>query len=213
MLSLCSLCVMVVNRYDLLADCLRSASKGTLVPDGVYVIHNGKHEARLVQALEAWTGLSYVHTPEKPTGVAEGWNWFIDNVPEERIITNDDVVFGPDSIAAMVESPGEFVSSLAGSNAFSCFLIRDTCVHEVGKFDETISPGYVYFEDCDYIMRMREKNIAITPVDCGVVHVGSGTLAARPPHEVNEHNRKFKIAQQNYLNKWGKMPDGVVEQR
>ncbi len=207
--KLVTLCTMVVNRYDLLADCLRTAAGGSLVPDHLELIHNGKDGAALARAMESWPGTYNVTIPEQPLGVAESWNVFLQRVPEERIITNDDIVFAMDSIEKMVATPGDFVSPIAGTNAFSCFIIRDTCVNAVGPFDESISPGYVYFEDCDYVNRMREAGIAITGVQCGVVHVGSATLIARSQDEVNEHNRRFLLAQANYLAKWGKLPTGV----
>jgi GT2 family glycosyltransferase len=211
--SLCSLCVMVFNRYDLLVDCLRSASRGTIIPDLLYVINNGRDDGKLEQALLAWEGHArVVYTPKVPMGVAESWNWFLDNAPDPRIITNDDVVFGVRTFEAMLSAEGLFISPLKDA-AFSCFLIHDECVKIVGRFDETISPGYAYFEDCDYFTRMRAAGVSVIQVESDTQHVGSATLKAQSPLDWEDHHRRFLLAQNNYVKKWGKLPEGRVLQR
>jgi len=211
---LVNVCVPVLRRYDLLQKMLKSLERSTLLPDCVYIIDNGKNAQQLKAALsDCQLSLVRTKTPEKPMGVAESWNWFLENVDEERIITNDDVLFGPDSLQAMVDTPGDFVSSLAAEhNAFSCFLLRDSCVKAVGMFDETISPGYGYFEDCDYGERMLISGVEISGVSCGVRHLKSQTLRAASPMEANVHHRKFYIAQENYIKKWGRLPRGIERQ-
>lgn len=209
-----NVCVPTLKRYDLLAKLLLSLSQGSLLPDSVYVINNGQDKTGLFNAIHKVIDRPVrILTPKERLGVAESWNWFIRNVPEERIIVNDDITFGPDSLEAMVTSPGDFVSALAGTNACSCFLIRDTCVRKVGYFDEKISPGYAYFEDCDYGERLEIAGVPIMPVECGVVHGdekgGSKTIAMFSPDEVAEHHRRFKIARDNFQLKWGKLPHGM----
>ncbi len=199
------LCVPVIKRYDLLRDMLLSLDRSTVKPDLVYIIDNGRNSERVSMAM-SYT-LSKVFTPDKPMGLAESWNWFITHVPEERLIVNDDLTFAPNDLEMIVNTPGDFVSALAGSNACSCFLLRDSCVEKVGLFDETISPGYAYYEDCDYVERMVQKKVRITAVSSGVVHVGSATLAKASESERMEHNRRFMIAQENFVKKWGRMPD------
>lgn len=201
------LCVPVLRRYDLLKNCIESALAGTVKPDKVWIIDNGQQTVAnptlTFDAHVSWL------IPSRNLGVAASWNWFIDNVPEERIISNDDVLFAPESIERIVATKGAFVSPLAKENiAFSCFLIRDECVAKVGKFDETISPGYAYWEDVDYAWRMDAAGLDITGVECGVTHVGSASLV-----EDVEHHRKFMIAQNNFLKKHGCLPQDRVRQR
>jgi len=43
-------------------------------------------------------------------------------------------------------------------------------------------------------------------------HAKSSTLAALSSYEKMEHARKFLIAQENYITKWGAMPEGLVRQ-
>lgn len=139
-------------------------------------------------------------------GLAQAWNWFLQNVPEDRVICNDDIRFAYDSLRAILETNGEFVSALAGSNACSCFKLSDRCVDKVGLFDEEISPGYAYYEDCDYAERMAEVGLSIVGVQCGVEHEGSQTIAAFSAQDMELHHTKFVRAQGNYLKKWGCLP-------
>lgn len=199
-----NVCVPVLKRYDLLKDMLQSLAAST-VKFNTYIIDNGKDATRLRMALANVSRVSVV-TPSQSLGLAEAWNWFIKHVPEERLICNDDLLFEPDSLERLTAVKGDFVSALPGSNACSCFLLRDSCIAKVGHFDEDISPGYAYFEDCDYVERMIQQGIPITGGICGVTHVGSQTIAKNTHEEWMEHHRKFLLAQQNFVAKWGRLP-------
>lgn len=200
------LCVPVLKRYDLLAEMLQSLRESTVKPETVYVIDNGRDPALGGGVFPCDYPLEVI-TPTEPLGLAVAWNWFIQNVPEERLITNDDVIFAPDSLEKMMAVPGGFVSALAGTNACSCFILRDELVSVVGLFDETISPGYAYYEDCDYVERMLVHGRLITAVECDVVHAGSQTIIQNSPEEWQRHHERFQIAQCNFVKKWGRMPD------
>lgn len=204
-------CVPVLKRYDLLQNLLESLKSSTVVPTMIHVIDNGRDSDRVKQALSTTPWPTDVYTPYGALGVAESWNWFITHVPEHRIIANDDVLFAPDSLQRILDTDGDFVSPLLGQ-AYSCFLLRDSCVAKIGQFDEAISPGYAYFEDCDYSERMVKAGFCITHVDCGVTHLGSQTLAQNTTQESIEHHRKFLLAQTNFIKKWGRMPEGKVQQ-
>ncbi len=205
-------CVPVLRRYDLLRELLKSLERST-VPYVVRVIDNGRDAERLSSLATGFTFESY--TPKMPLGVAESWNWFIQNVPEERIIVNDDVTFAPDSLERMVATKNELAWSFEAG--FSCFLIRDACVKIVGLFDEAISPGYAYYEDEDYMMRVNGKGtkpslVVCGHVECGVVHaVQSQTLKAATRKELGEHHRKFRIARVNFAEKWGLGEDAFLD--
>jgi GT2 family glycosyltransferase len=205
------LCIPTLTRYDLLLQEIESLTKSTLRPDVVSILDNGRRIYASNFPL-IWHDFDVqIHQPLVSMGLAEAWNWFIDHVPEERIIANDDLIFAPESIERMVETEGEFVSPLPGQ-AYSCFILRDSCVSKVGRFDEDISPGYAYFEDCDYSERLVENGLYIHHVECGVRHLGSQTLAASSPEQTNEHHKKFLIAQSNFIKKWGRMPEGKIQQ-
>ncbi|MES2360084.1 MAG: hypothetical protein V4529_17215 [Gemmatimonadota bacterium] len=184
---------------------LLESLKSSTVPYEVHVLDNGRDAVRLKQAT-AYSVVD-VFTPNRPFGVAASWNWFIENVAEERVIVNDDVTFAPDSLERMSMTPYDLAWSYEAG--FSCFLIRDACVKTVGLFDETISPDYAYYEDEDYMQRVNGKGtkpslIACGHVECGVQHpVQSQTLKAATRKELGEHHKKFMLARRNFAAKWG----------
>jgi len=201
-----NICVPVLKRYDLLRELVKSCRGSNIRPDNYYIINNGMNQRTLMMALGDFDITIKVHTPKKPLGVAESWNWFIKHVPEERVIVNDDIMFGPDSLSLLLASKADLI--WASKCGFSCFVLRDSCVEKLGLFDETISPGYGYYEDEDYLQRLdgrgtRESSAIAETVDCGVIHRKSATLEAATHVELLEHHRKFKIAQGNYAKKWG----------
>lgn len=200
-----NLCIPVLKRYDLLRGTVHSAQSGNARPDIYYIIDNGRNNTKLMEAIQDFDIHARVHTPKRPYGVAESWNWFIKHVPEERIIANDDLIFGPTSIEQLLASKADLV--WAEGCGFSCFVLRDSCVEKLGLFDETISPGYGYYEDEDYLQRLdgrgtRAPSAIAEQVACDVIHIKSATLKARSHTELLEHHRKFKIAQANYAKKW-----------
>jgi GT2 family glycosyltransferase len=194
-----TVCVPVLKRYDLLRKMLESLRDSTVMPDSVLIMNNGMDRAR-AEALVGVVPFTTIVNPNRPLGVAESWNWFIANTEEERVITNDDVEFAPMSLELMVARSEVFVSCTFG---FSCFVIRDECVRRVGLFDEAISPGYGYFEDVDYLRRMKQAGVTDHVVQAGVVHHQSQTPAAYTRVEMQDHERRFLLARGNYAAKWG----------
>jgi GT2 family glycosyltransferase len=198
-------CVPVLKRYDLLRKLLESLEASLVQPDCVFILDNGMNEDALSQATKHLGVPVIVDTPEEPLGVAASWNWFIKTADEERIIVNDDVQFAPESLGLLLASKADLV--WAEGLGFSCFVIRDRCVEKLGLFDETISPGYGYYEDEDYLQRLdgrgtRPPSAIAENVACGALHEHSATLKAALHDELLEHHRRFKIAQSNYARKW-----------
>lgn len=207
-----NVCVPVLKRYDLLREMFFSLEKSTVAPDRVYIIDNGQDARRLKVVVDSVDLHTDIFTPDAPMGIAESWNWFIQHVDEERLIVNDDILFSPLSIAEML-SQGRgadlvWASDMRGTSiGFSCFLLRDSCVEKIGYFDESISPGYGYYEDDDYLQRLdgrgtREPSARAVVAQCRVLHVKSATLKKYTNEEMAEHHRKFKLAQANYAKKW-----------
>lgn len=200
-----TICVPVLKRYDLLQRMVHSLRDSTVRVGFVQVIDNGRDERRLYTAMRACPVPYDALHPAQPMGVAESWNWFLQNTEEERVIVNDDVLFTPTSLERMLACKADLV--WAASCGFSCFAMRDACIEKIGYFDETISPGYGYYEDEDYLQRLdgrgtRAPSAVAVEVECGVQHLRSQTLAVASPSEMSEHHRKFKIAQRNYARKW-----------
>lgn len=203
-----SLCFPTLNRYDLLDVAIDTALAGTLPPDKIYVIDNGGKAQEFMKNLDK---VEEVFTPGINIGVAASWNWFINNVPEIRIISNDDVEFYPDTLETLVSAYDEkkvlFPAGVVAANAFSCFLIPNFVVEVVGYFDEKISPNYAYYEDNDYFRRMNLAGVKLEGVSTSqLMHKGSATLA----HGIPDHNHLFEKATKNFLAKWGGWPHEEV---
>jgi len=203
-----NVCVTVFNRYDLLAVLVDSLRKSSVVPSALYVIDRGNDARAVDEALGHGVSekTDIRRIPLEGQCLATAWNWFIKNVPEERIIASDDIVFYPETLGVFRDTPGDFIGIKDGkSSAFACFLIRDSCVEKIGLFDETISPDYLYFEDCDYGKRMHLAGVPIVRIDC-LFHANSQSLARKTEEQTKEHHRLFTIAQENYIRKWGSAP-------
>jgi GT2 family glycosyltransferase len=189
---------------------LDSLQVSTVKLTSVHIIDNGQNDLALRAALanvsSFVSGSTRIFTPKTPLGVAESWNWFIRNVSEERLIVNDDLIFAPTSLERLLASSAAL--TFAAGCGFSCFLLRDECVNTIGLFDETISPGYGYYEDEDYLQRINGRGtrpglVDMADVACDVTHLRSQTLATFTPIEMQNHHRRFLIAQRNYMRKYG----------
>jgi GT2 family glycosyltransferase len=202
-----NICVPTLNRYDMLTYMIISLKESTVPVDRVHIIDNGnrinlkpilKHDIKI-------RAVAFGHN----IGVAASWNWFCENVNEHRIICNDDVEFYPDTIEKMIDAYDEnfltYPNGIPSANSFSCYMLPDKIYSDVGGFDINISPNYAYFEDNDYHRRMRVKGYDIKGIpDCQLGHKGSSTLKFLPKEY--GHHERFRIAQKNYVKKWGGMP-------
>jgi GT2 family glycosyltransferase len=198
-----TLAIPTLSRYELLEKCIKSAEAGTIKPDRYLVIDNGgKLNLKLPK-------LEIVNFGEN-LGVAKSWNYFIKYTEEIRIICNDDIYFHPDTIRNLLSEyePNQITCTRdLEASSFSLFIIGNELVNAVGLFDETISPNYAYFEDNDYSYRMSLLGYEIHRVqNCSCGHFGSATLKNYSSAEMDEHHRKFRIAQDNYKKKWGNLP-------
>lgn len=208
-----SLCIPTLNRYDLMESLIRSAQEGSVKPDHIYIIDNGGKWAkvRYTETTDPCGIRMHIYRPDANLGVAASWNWFLKYVPEMRIISNDDIVFEANTVKAFVDRVDDTGAwcpeSIIGGNAYSCFVLPDKIVSEVGYFDEQISPGWAYLEDNDYQRRMVLAGYTIRPVSgCRVLHAGSSTIKVLGVKEKEEHNTRFRAAEAKYREKWGGAP-------
>ena len=200
-----NVCIPTLNRYDLLNQVLTDIKSSIVIPTAIYIIDNGNGFKNQFPELNI-----IVHKPGRNLGVAASWNWFINNVPEIRIIMNDDMKLPPDSIGKLANGYDEnylvFPYGM-GVNSFSCFILPNKLIEDVGLFDETISPGYAYFEDNDFSHRMSLKGYGIKIIlNTSLGHHGSSTLKLFSQKQISEHHKKFQLAQSNYKKKWGGLP-------
>lgn len=208
-----NLCVTVLNRYDLLRTLLLSIDED--IPVNVTIVDNGSNIKLLSSAIDGIKLPIGVFMPSPAMGLAESWNWFIDNTEGDPvIIANDDIIFSPGSLAKLQAT--DYDIAFAAGIGFSCFAITYTCVSNVGYFDTSLSPGFAYFEDCDYMFRMNDysstgRDVRMVDIhDHGIRHLGQGTQRIpRSTEELAEFRRKYYIAQENFISKWGRLPDGL----
>jgi GT2 family glycosyltransferase len=203
-----NICIPTLKRYDLLIDCIKSLESGNLKPDNYFIVDNG---TRFIIPDELMNLSIYIYNPGMNIGVAKAWNIFLTQIPEIRVICNDDIEFYSDSLEKLVNSYStKFITYPGGiqqSNSFSCFVLSDGIIKEVGLFDEDISPNYGYFEDNDYHYRMKLKGFDLSPVlNCSIGHFKSATLKSYDKQELAFHHRRFNLAKNNYIRKWGGEP-------
>lgn len=198
-----NVCITVFNRYDLLARLFASLGASTVQPDEVYVIDRGNDPVRLKHAAN---GRPFITVPLEGQSLPAAWNWFMSNVEEERVIVSDDIEFFPETLETFLKAPGDLVGLEDGkSSHFACFAPRNSCIKKVGFFDESLSPDYMYFEDSDYGRRMLLLGIPIVGISC--MHHGlAQSWEKKTEAQRNDHHRRFMIAQDNYIKKWGGIP-------
>lgn len=209
-------CTQVFNRWDCIGRLVTSCHLSTRKPDGIWIVDHGYDSRRLLAAVKGLTDIPVTIVTLEDPGCAHNGNWFMRNVPDDRVCAGDDVVFRPDCLRIMADTPGDMVIPSHGDpalhevlNPFACTLIRNSCVEKVGYFDERISPGYLYFEDTDYARRMHLAGLAqVTAVGAVAVHQDGGSQShhGQTPGQWAEHYAKFPVAKANYERKWGGPP-------
>lgn len=183
-----NICVPTLNRYDLLDNLIESVTKSLVKVNKVFIIDNG-NSIDTNYFCGKYGDLIKINSFGYNLGVAKSWNWFGKFVPQYRIITNDDIVFYPETIGCIIEhSLPDYITypaMISNMNSFSCFLWNDDIIEKVGYFDETISPNYAYFEDNDYSHRMSKVGIGLNAAhNCPIEHSKSSTIKMFTPQQM-----------------------------
>lgn len=197
-----NICIPTLNSYDTLRQCIESVRNSSTKVNKIFIVDNGNGFQMPGDDL-------LIAPMPYNLGVAGSWNWFIDNIPEYRIISNDDVIFEKYAIERLIEAYDENRLVCPGNldSHFSCFLLPGKMIEAVGKFDEWISPRYGYFEDNDYSYRMGLLGLGTTKVEGSLVtHEGSSTIRHFNKVDSKEHHDKFRLARDHYVKKWGGEP-------
>jgi GT2 family glycosyltransferase len=161
-------------------------------------------------------------------GVSKGWNAGIKRAIYQGqdfvLISNDDVVLGPGTIAKLVASMAlgfDLVSVTARNSLdvrddpgfgeapdFSCFMIRPKLfTDKFGFFDEEFSPAY--FEDNDMHYRMKlAGGMAVNRLDAVSMHKGSVTQNWNGQQVVT--GDMFRLNESYYILKWGGGPGNEI---
>lgn len=198
-----TVCIPVLNNYLGLEREIASLENGSITPTQYLIIDNG---GKLEKIFEKAT----IYRPESNIGVAASWNWFIKNSTDIRLICNDDLLFEKHNLELLrdgfVDNKINTPANLSGS-LFSCFMLPDKVVEIVGFFDESISPNYGYFEDNDYYYRAKLLGLQeINFINALISHNASTTLHNFDQTARRDHHERFKLAEKNYVKKWGGLP-------
>jgi hypothetical protein len=105
-----------------------------------------------------------------------------------------------------MKPPKDYVGSLEGDSPdFSCFMITQRTIDEVGWFDENFKPGC--FEDNDYHHRIHLAGfIAANMANVPHWHRGSQTLKSSVAQVPVITNKAFEANRYYYGLKWGGQP-------
>lgn len=184
--------VPTLARYDLLQRLIDTVEMGSEKPSGFIIVDNGG-EARSRLRLPANTELI---EPGRNIGVAASWNRILDVAGDEPVvISNDDVLFGPQGFRVLSEAARQH--PLVTADGWALFAQSPDCTRKVGFYDEGFYPAY--FEDNDYAYRMDLCGVPRHVVAVQAKHYRSATLEARPGLNV-ERSREY------YQLKWGGPP-------
>jgi SAM-dependent methyltransferase len=186
------------------------------VDDLFIVNNNGKGE--LTEELNKMIRLKHPHIKNIKVahlpaniGCSGAWNLIIKCyvMSPYWVIANHDISFTSGLLQAMVKSSQKEDIGIVKGKEFQwdLFLIKDWVVQECGLFDENFYPAYV--EDCDYHIRLMNKNIKTEIIEYEYLHgdvnyetTGSQTWRTDLP-------LKEKLDYSHYLNlnyiseKWG----------
>jgi len=210
-----NLCYPTLNRYDLLADSINSACKGSLKPTRINIVDNGgKFEENFGQITEVDGIPISVYSFGHNIGVSASWNFFLENLDDTIIISNDDIIFNKDTIELLYrasnENPKEifFCPTCFWQHEWSCMLQKKSSLNLVGKYDVEMKN---HFSDRDYKYRM--KLVGIKPFivkNCNYTHVDGGSQTLRSGQYTSEINTDYEKAMNHYLKKWNGLPNDEI---
>ncbi len=193
-----------LNRADLLMPTLKKYAED-FPNTQIYVIDNGEQD---LKNWVIWKGFQNISVFEEETniGVAASWNKLCKHIFQEHeyaLLLNDDIYlgYGEETVEMSIETNPKTLIQAQGV-AWSIILINKELYEFVGDFDETFYPAY--YEDSDYIYRMRLLGI-LWIVDSQLnpqVFLQSQTYE-KSPDFVNEAMAENRT---RYIKKWGGMP-------
>jgi len=168
--------------------------------------------------------------------LARSWNYGIESAIDDGcthiVVINDDILFSPYTIDALVDvmlnNPD--VALTSGMNMrgqmtdpfdvltmdweatlnmsehpdFSCFMVTPESFAKIGRFDENFIPAY--FEDNDYHYRIKLAGMRATSANTApFYHYGSRTQNGGTAPVVP--SQQFETNREYFARKWGGYPD------
>lgn len=110
-------------------------------------------------------------------GLVGAWNLIVKSTPHAPywVLVNDDAHFAEGALEIICEDAD--ANSLAFPHItpdWSCIVLGQKVVEEVGLYDERFYP--LYFDDNDYERRIRNAGLPVRRIDAIVHHENSSTL-------------------------------------
>lgn len=118
------------------------------------------------------------HLPSN-IGCSGAWNLIIKcySLSPYWIISNHDISFTPGLLNEMVNHASrKEVGVVKPGSQWELFLLKESVVQECGLFDENFYPAYL--EDCDYYVRLLNKNILIQETEIRSIHGDGGDYSS-----------------------------------
>jgi GT2 family glycosyltransferase len=166
-----NLTIPVLNRYDLLDECL--ASIDYPVKD-LLIIDNGDgladvRKPDLVERLRLWS------MPNN-FGVAASWNLGIKAFRHDDVFffASNDMRFGPGALKGLGGAERHAVTLSHQFPHFHTFAVGVDVVARVGLFDESFFPAYC--EDIDYLWRCERAGVEVKHEFIPTSHANSSTI-------------------------------------
>lgn len=187
-----------LNRYDLLDKLIASAEAGTVKPRAYLIIDNG----RKLPNLYVDPNRVVVYTPPENIGVAASWNKLLEMAGDEpMVISNDDIELHPFALELFEKAFNaghEFIGACGG---WALFCQSAAVTAKIGPYDENF--GMAYYEDCDYLLRLKAAGIPVHDLGYIGAHLGNATTNGGTPEQqaAVAHSRERNYAY--FVAKWG----------
>lgn len=205
-----NLCYPTLSRYDLLAESISSALKGTLKPTSINIVDNGGKFTENFGDDKEIEGIPLrVYVPGLNIGCSRSWNYMIAQNDDQIVICNDDTIMKENTLEllskAFNENPNEvlFAPECYWQHIFSFFSMRKRLWAELGEFDNNM---FAHFSDRDMLYKMKLKGYKHFIVkDCSYTHVEGGSNSSKTSNgpKIGEI---YKETHDYYLKKWCGIP-------
>jgi len=192
-----------LNRgVDLLLPSLIKYSTEDFKGIDIHIVDNGKQNLKFLSDLPINV---HIYEQEYNLGVAASWNFLCHKIFQKHnyaLILNDDVYlgYGTERVNQVIS---KYPHSLVQSHvSWSVILLSKYMYDFIGDFDETFYPAY--YEDSDYLYRMKLKGIRQDVDDSlnpKIIRISM--TQAKDPELVNE---SMRVNRERYIEKWGNSP-------
>jgi len=191
-----------INRgIDLLYPSLMMYAKRDFPNTKIYIIDNGNQGLKI--KMDAFPNIEVIEE-ETNIGVAASWNKLCNIIFENHkyaYILNDDIYLGHNEAAVNEVIKKNKSGFIQAQSTWAAFIISQSVYKKVGDFDSSFYPAY--FEDNDYIYRMKLANINIEQSMrlIPMVMRHSSSLTKDP-----SLNKDFLKNKNRFIDKWGGEP-------